>query len=607
MTEGVILVSLPWPRPEHLSIQMASLTGTLKQSGYSVDQHNYASDIRDYLPAGYYEKVVANDLQQYEAAALLFPELENRYEELFAHVIDATFDFRSYLNGCTAFYSDVVEQLCKGDSVAIGFTTSFLQFLPAAWVCRGIKRRLAVKTIVGGASILPDFASDILTNFPQFDYLVIGEGEATLVDLLNASKDSSRRLEDVPGIAFRDRDEVVRVTKPRAQISPLNKLSPPDFSGQRIRRLNLPLGDAPYPTLTVEAARGCFFGKCSFCNLNAQWGNSFRQKSDDVVLEEIKTAIALEKTTKVMFCDTDVSNRQALFERMSEELPGLELLLEVSGHGDGRSPEFFETIRKAGASQIQIGIESFSDPALKKLRKGVTATRNIEMLKWCAEAGIRVFYNLLYGTPGETACDLKQTLEVMRKLWMFEPPARICPYVLAHDSPAHREPEKFNVLGWSVSREVRRCYPEPWMQALAPLFTPIVGYEPTSPTTQLDWTPVAAAADDWKHIFANNGYRPAMRYRDAGTFLTVEVSRAEDTEYIVLERLHKAVFLAADRRAIDRPRLVRELALSLVDIERIISDLVSEELMYDDGVRVLSLPISHARARDYDACRSHAF
>ena len=62
-------------------------------------------------------------------------------------------------------------------------------------------------------------------------------------------------------------------------------------------------------------------------------------------------------------------------------------------------------LRNAGVKQVQPGIESFSDRVLKIMRKGVTAFRNVELLKWCKEYGVKPYWNLLYGFPGETVED----------------------------------------------------------------------------------------------------------------------------------------------------------------------------------------------------------
>ena len=63
--------------------------------------------------------------------------------------------------------------------------------------------------------------------------------------------------------------------------------------------------------------------------------------------------------------------------------------------------EQLRRLRDAGVRHIQPGIESFSDPVLRLVRKGTSALQNIQLLKWCKELGIEPIWNLLWGFPGE--------------------------------------------------------------------------------------------------------------------------------------------------------------------------------------------------------------
>ena len=68
---------------------------------------------------------------------------------------------------------------------------------------------------------------------------------------------------------------------------------------------------------------------------------------------------------------------------------------------------------RGGVRRIQPGIESLSDHVLQLMRKGTTALRNVQLLKWCPEYGVTVDWNLLYGFPGETDADYDQILALL--------------------------------------------------------------------------------------------------------------------------------------------------------------------------------------------------
>ena len=110
---------------------------------------------------------------------------------------------------------------------------------------------------------------------------------------------------------------------------------------------------------------------------------------------------------------------------------GLRLLLEAES--DLEVELFYETkanlkkeqvraLRDAGVTQIQPGIESFSDSVLTLMRKGVTGLQNIQLLKWCTELVVRPYWNVLWGFPGEPAADYERMANIVPLLTHLAPP-----------------------------------------------------------------------------------------------------------------------------------------------------------------------------------------
>lgn len=600
---ALLLVNPPWPRPEHLSIQTATLAGALRKSPHSVIQRNYAPAIRSFIGTVAYEGVVQNDLQQYEAATLLFPNYAERYRQLFRRVLPHV-EFDDYIAHCDGYYRAAAHDILALSPDLVGFTTTFLQFLPSVYIATLIKRQSSAKVVLGGAVLSDEYGSIALEHFPSLDYIVYGEGEQTLLQLCDWVGGNATTLSDVDGLVYRAGDRKVIVNRPRAQLHDLDQLAEPDFSGQRQWRLNPEDQEHFLPTIPLEAARGCFYGKCSFCNLNEQWGNTYRRKSDQKVLRELRHAVQDQQSFRIMMCDTDVSNRQDLFERIRNEGLDLDLILEVSGHRDGREEAFFQTLQEAGATQIQIGIESFAPRLLRLMQKGVNVMKNVEMLKWCATYGIRVFYNLISMVPGECQEDVSDTVTAMKELWTFEPPARICPFVLAHDSPAGKSPSRFGVAGITLPAEIRYCYPEDWMHKLAPLFTPIVGHDPVPTRPFADWREVERIAEDWQQEYQARACSPGMTYRDVGPFLSITVNRSGVVQYINLSSIHRAVFKSIDRAA----HTVREVAaatgIAPDTVEHVLREFAKNGLVFRHGTKSLALPISRSRLHNRDPLRN---
>src|SRR5512144_1002972 len=84
--------------------------------------------------------------------------------------------------------------------------------------------------------------------------------------------------------------------------------------------------------------------------------------------------------------------------------------------------EQVKQLRDAGITEIQPGIESFSDAVLKLMRKGVSALQNIQLLKWCKEFGVQPRWNVLWGFPGEAGEEYERMAAMIPLLAHLPPP-----------------------------------------------------------------------------------------------------------------------------------------------------------------------------------------
>jgi hypothetical protein len=98
-----------------------------------------------------------------------------------------------------------------------------------------------------------------------------------------------------------------------------------------------------------------------------------------------------------------------------------------------------------------------SDPILKLIRKGVTAFQNIRLLKWCAEMNVRLYWNIVYGLPGEPPSEYARMADVMRSLVHLEPP-HLVPLSLDRFSPYHQRPDAFGLVPTGARRDYRFIY-----------------------------------------------------------------------------------------------------------------------------------------------------
>src|SRR5262249_10898195 len=152
--------------------------------------------------------------------------------------------------------------------------------------------------------------------------------------------------------------------------------------------------------------------QCTFCGLNGS-GMAFRSKSPDRAVEEIIELRRRYQVGTVSVVDNILDMRyfRTVIPRLAEEQLGVDLFWEVKS---SLSPRQVGQLKAARVRYIQPGVESLNDHVLHLMRKGTTAARNVELLKWCAEYGVVPLWNLLYGFPGETQEDYNRTVEVIR-------------------------------------------------------------------------------------------------------------------------------------------------------------------------------------------------
>lgn len=214
------------------------------------------------------------------------------------------------------------------------------------------------------------------------------------------------------------------------------------------------------PNLPVETARGCWWGArshCTFCGLNGST-MTFRSKTPGRVVDEFTTLRERYGTRAFGVVDDILDSRyfHTTLPLLAQRKLDLELFWEVKAN---LSRAQVRMLRDAGVVCIQPGIESFSDHVLALMKKGTTALRNIELLKWCQEYGITPFWNLLYGFPGETADDYRETTTLIRAIWHLDPPIGYGPIRLDRFSPYHEQPAKYGMTNVRPMDPFRHLYP----------------------------------------------------------------------------------------------------------------------------------------------------
>ena len=313
--------------------------------------------------------------------------------------------------------SDVIEEIARFRPEIVGISALSPEANILHSLSKEIKKAGDCKIIVGGPHAI-SYPDDCL-NDPHIDYVVLGEGENTmpeLVEILSRGGDASR----VRGIAFRLDMDVV-LTSPREYIQNLDELAFPAWDLIDIRkywkcwRPNPLQNHQPY--MAIITSRGCVF-ECTYCN--QVMGRTFRARSPENVFEEIETLYGdygirdfeirdscfnTDKKRALKICDLIIHS-------------GLKISLSFSNglRGDLIDDELLMKLREAGTNQISYAIETASQRIQKLVKKSLDLDKIEKVIEKTADCGIVTYGFFMIGFPTETKREIEETVKLALKL-----------------------------------------------------------------------------------------------------------------------------------------------------------------------------------------------
>jgi len=247
-----------------------------------------------------------------------------------------------------------------------------------------------------------------------FDLVVPAEGEPTLVEVARRVR-AGRPIVGTPGTVAPGVQGLAR-GPPRALLPDLDALPLPAWDLVDMERY---LGSWEQATgerrAAVLTSRGCPFD-CSWCS-KPTFGRTFRQQSPERVLEELRALKERYGVTYVRFCDDVFGISRAWLERLLKGMldERLGLRFECLARVDLLKPDLLGQMRAAGLERVYVGVESGSQKMLDLMNRGTKLHQVERTAEALRKAGVRQFWFLMLGFPGETSEDIEATLRLFRK------------------------------------------------------------------------------------------------------------------------------------------------------------------------------------------------
>ncbi len=607
--ERMVLVSTPWPFYDRPSIQLGALKAYLKSQFPELKLHVLHLYLKVAERLGYklYRAISERTwLSESVFGALLFPERKRKIEKIFYREARGKEDLRVVDFGVlVAQVKDVSDTLIKsvdwGRYGLAGFSVCLCQLASSLYFIKRIKKGFPhLPVVVGGSAFSGDGTDALLETFPEVDFVVHGEGELPLMQLVRHMTGShgSDDVLSIPGVVTR-KEENAQASATFHQLKDLSNLPPPDYDDYFHLLKTLDPGKAFFPTLPTEVSRGCWWKApkksarkrgCAFCNLNLQW-DGYRSKGVPQVISEVDHLTTRYQTLSVAFMDNVLPLRASrkIFSKLSKVPKDLRLFAEIRA----TTPyELLKVMRSAGMDEVQVGIEALSTSLLKKLGKGTTAIQNMEIMRHCEAFSISNISNLILHFPGSDRDDVDETLRALEFALPFRP-MRFVHFWLGVGSPVWEHPRAYGLKAVFNHPNYAALFPSDICRAVRFM---IQSYRGDLGHQRRLWQPVKKKVRAWKTAYAelHRGpvCSPILTFRDGRDFLIIRQRRfrAEPLTHRLVGT-SRAIYLYCQRHRSAKRIVARFRNVSEDRIMPFLKMMVDKRLMFEEHGRYLSLAV----------------
>ena len=616
----VMLVASPWPLFNRPSIQISALKAYLNQHLRDVHIHAWHLflSIADSIGYKTYQALSQRTwLAETVYAAILHPERAASIEKLYLQHAKHEPDlehlaFNDLVYKVKSATDTLIKQIKWQKTDLVGFSVSLCQMTASLYIMREIKRiNPGVKIVVGGTTFCGPSARDFLEVFSHIDFIVQGEGEIPLLELIRFFNNGKKldKKQDIPGIVSRHSQNEMSTCF--SQVSDLEQLPCPDFKDYFVTLQGFAPEKRFFPTLPIEASRGCWWNRsifqanmdetqtigkhipkngCAFCNLNLQW-QGYRTKAPRQVAREIDDLTANHQTLSIAFMDNIVPNSKVRgpFKEIRQLGKDVQLFGEI--RANTTLPELVR-MQRAGLEELQVGIESLSAGLLKKMNKGTRVIQNLEIMKHCEMLGLKSSSNLIIGFPGSDEKDITATLEAIDFAMPFQPlkPVR---FWLGLESPVWQSYREFNIKSIGNHPAYGILFPEKMTRGLTFI---IQNYRGDMSRQRKAWKPVEKKISQWHemyaHMHAKAHSKPILSFQDGGTFLIITQRRPKgpsDTHRLV--GLSRKIYLLCQTNCSVKQILAAFSDLSTEQLMPFLNMMIDKRLMYGEDDQYLSLAV----------------
>jgi len=309
------------------------------------------------------------------------------------------------------------EQLIETTPNVVAIYTNLMTKLNVLKIIKYIKTEPLLrntKIILGGPEV-----RNHTENFLNYgaDFIIIGEGEETTLELINAIKITdaptqlSMTISSIKGLAYIENGKVI-TTPERSLIKDINVLPFParekiDFNPY-LNGWKIHYG---LSMMSVNTMRGCPY-TCKWCS-RAVYGGTYRRRSPQLVAQEMKHIKDTYNPDMIWFVDDVFTIHHKWLTEFAAEVKKQDAIIpyEIISRADRLNEEVIKTLKASGCFRVWVGAESGSQKIIDAMDRRVDVMQTREMIRLAKKHGLEAGTFIMLGYPGETKQDIKETIE----------------------------------------------------------------------------------------------------------------------------------------------------------------------------------------------------
>jgi anaerobic magnesium-protoporphyrin IX monomethyl ester cyclase len=317
-------------------------------------------------------------------------------------------------------YLSVLRTIKTGDFALIGYPIYPETIRHVARDVSMLRMRNVETHVTVGNHLATLHDTAVLSDFPQFDSAIRGEGEQTTIELARCVRSNSS-LSSVEGLTYRQGAKIIR-NRARPNIVDLDRVA---FPARDTLPHVLAAGNAPL----IYSSRGCN-ARCEFCSVhnyfNASANGSWRARSPRNVVDEIEQIYQRYGVTDFAFADEQfLGHGRPGRERalaIADEIMRrrLDINWYVETRASGIKQEVFSRLREAGLRAVFMGLESGHDQALRAMHKGLRVEQSLQAIEVLTQLEILPSVGFIMFGPDTTIEELRDNLKFLAAVGCVE-------------------------------------------------------------------------------------------------------------------------------------------------------------------------------------------